>query len=102
MFARIYKPAKTAMQSGKANVKHWRLDFDAETARRIDPLMGWTSADDMTASQVRLHFKTRDEAVAYAEKHSIPYRVEEPRKSEMHPKAYSDNFAHRRRKPWTH
>ncbi len=102
MYARIYQPAKTAMQSGKANTKSWLMDFDAETARRIDPLMGWTSADDMTASQVRLTFETQDEAIAFAKKHSIPYRLEEPRKSDVHPKAYSDNFAYKRRKPWTH
>ncbi len=102
MFARIYQPAKTAMQSGRANTKSWRLDFDAETARRIDPLMGWTSADDMTASQVRLTFDTREEAVAFAEKHAIAYRLESPRKSETHAKAYADNFAFKRRSPWTH
>ncbi len=102
MFARIYQPAKTAMQSGRANTKGWRLEFDAETARRIDPLMGWTSADDMNASQVRLQFETRDEAVAYAEKHAIPYRLEAARKSAAKPKAYSDNFSFKRRAPWTH
>ena len=102
MFARIYQPAKTAMQSGRANTKSWRLDFDAKTARRIDPLMGWTSAEDMTANQVRLTFDTSEEAVAYAEKHAIAYRLERPRKSESHPKAYADNFAFKRRAPWTH
>ncbi|MEO1251947.1 MAG: ETC complex I subunit [Pseudomonadota bacterium] len=101
-FARIYQPAKTAMQSGRAKTKQWRMDFDAQTARRIDPLMGWTSAEDMTASQVRLTFDTRDEAVAFAEKHSIPYRLEEPRASARTVKAYADNFAFQRRKPWTH
>ena len=102
MIARIYQPAKTAMQSGRANTKSWRLEFDAETARRIDPLMGWTGAEDMTASQVRLTFDTRDEAVAFAEKHAIVFRLEEPRKSSPRPKAYSDNFAFKRRAPWTH
>ena len=90
------------MQSGRANTRNWRLEFDAETARRIDPLMGWTGAEDMNASEVRLQFETRDEAVAYAEKHAIPYRVEAPRKSAAHPKAYSDNFSFKRRAPWTH
>ena len=56
MFARIYRPAKTAMQSGRAKAKAWLLEFDAETARQIDPLMGWTSAEDTTAGQVRLYF----------------------------------------------
>ena len=102
MFARIYRPAKTAMQSGKAKAKHWHLEFDAETARHIDPLMGWTSADDMAASQVRLTFDSREEAIAYAERHAIPYRVEALPDVDMHPKSYSDNFAFKRRKPWTH
>lgn len=102
MFARIYRPAKTAMQSGKAKSKGWRLEFDAEAARRVDPLMGWTSANDMAASQVRLTFDSQEDAVAYAEKNAIPYRVETRPDAEMHPKAYSDNFAFKRRKPWTH
>ncbi len=102
MFARIFKPAKTAMQSGRANTKAWVLEFDARTARRIDPLMGWTGAQDMDASQVRLFFDTKDEAVAYAEKHGLAYRVEPERKPTVRPKAYADNFAYRRRLPWTH
>ncbi|MEM8771170.1 MAG: ETC complex I subunit [Pseudomonadota bacterium] len=102
MLARIYKPAKTAMQSGMANTKVWRIEFDAETARRIDPLMGWTSAEDMQASQVRLTFETQEEAVGFAERHAIPYRIETAHVRDVHPKAYSDNFAFKRRKPWTH
>lgn len=102
MFARIFKPAKTAMQSGKAKTANWFLEFEAETARRIDPLMGWTSADETTPGQVRLSFASRDEAVAYAERHGIAYRVEQEHKREFHPKAYSDNFSFQRRKPWTH
>ena len=102
MFARIFKPAKTAMQSGKAKTSHWVLEFEAETARRIDPLMGWTSADETTAGQVRLTFASQEEAVAYSEKHGIAYRVEAEHAPSMHPKAYSDNFSFRRRKPWTH
>ncbi len=54
MFARIFKPAKTAMQSGRAKTSRWVLEFEAEAARRIDPLMGWTSADETTPGQVRL------------------------------------------------
>ena len=102
MFARIYRPSKTAMQSGKANTKSWLLEFDAETARRVDPLMGWTSAEDMKAGQVSLSFASEDEAAAYAEKHGIPYRVEAEQTPNAQPKAYSDNFAFQRRKPWTH
>ncbi len=102
MFARIYRPSKTAMQSGKAKTRKWLLEFDAETARRIDPLMGWTSAEDMAAGQVRLGFETSDEAAAYAEKHGLPYRIEPDHDATAKPKAYADNFAFHRRKPWTH
>ncbi len=102
MFARIFKPAKTAMQSGKAKTARWVLEFEAEAARRIDPLMGWTSADETTPGQVRLYFESEEDAVAYAEKHGLPYRVEAPRAPAIKPKAYSDNFAFRRRQPWTH
>ncbi|MBB5518695.1 ETC complex I subunit [Amphiplicatus metriothermophilus] len=102
MLARIYRPAKTAMQSGKAQTREWRLEFEAEAARRIDPLMGWTSGADTRAGQVRLSFASREEAVAYAERHAIPYVIEEPHPLAQRPKAYADNFAHRRRAPWTH
>ena len=70
MRVRIYQPARSAMQSGTARTKSWVLDFPPADQRGIDPLMGWTSSDD-TQSQVRLHFDSLDEAVAYAVK-SLP------------------------------
>ncbi|MBI1365950.1 MAG: ETC complex I subunit [Alphaproteobacteria bacterium] len=102
MLARIYKPAKTAMQSGVANTRVWLLDFEAEAARRIDPVMGWTSGSDMDASELRLTFETKEAAIAFAEKHGIPYQVFDAPPARPVVKAYSDNFAYRRRKPWTH
>ncbi len=102
MFAKIYQPSKTAMQSGKAKTAQWLLEFEAAAARRIDPLMGWTSSDDTTAGQVRLSFETRESAIKYAESRNIPYQLTEPHRATPVPKAYSDNFAFRRRKPWTH
>ena len=56
MVARIYKPAKTAMQSGFGNTKGWKLDFEPEAPRRVEPLMGWTSSSDMR-QQLRLQFE---------------------------------------------
>ena len=91
MKARIYQPAKTAMQSGSAQTKCWRLEYDAVKAREIDPLMGWTSSADMP-QQVSLRFESRDHAVAFAEKSGIPYHVEEPHKRTVRPKSYADNF----------
>lgn len=102
MFARIFQPAKTAMQSGKAKTGVWLLEFEAEVARRIDPLMGWTSADETTPGQVRLHFETKEAAIKYAESRNIPYQVIAAKAATPVAKAYSDNFAFRRRKPWTH
>ena len=99
--ARIYKPAKTAMQSGLGRTKAWVLEYEPESPRAIDPLMGWTSSADMNA-QVRLTFDTEDEAIAYAERNAIPYRVLKPTPRKAVPKSYSDNFVYGRRKPWTH
>ena len=101
MAARIYKPAKTAMQSGTAKTREWVLDYEPEQPREIEPLMGWTSSGDMRA-QVRLRFATAEEAVAYAERHGIPYQVFDTKASARRPIAYADNFAFKRRDAWTH
>ncbi len=101
MRARIYRPAKNAMQSGKARTKQWLLEFEPEAAQTIDPLMGWTSSTDMR-QQVTLEFDTAEEAVAYAQKHGIPYQRFEPHVAPPRPKAYSDNFRFDRRVPWSH
>src|ERR1700752_2764453 len=101
MTARIYKPSKTAMQSGIANTKAWVLDFEPESPRRVEPLMGWTSSADMR-QQLRLRFDTKDEAVAYCERHGIAYQVFEWAAPTRHGLSYADNFAFRRRDAWTH
>lgn len=99
--ARIYKPAKTAMQSGTAKTREWLLEFEPEQAREVEPLMGWTSSGDMR-QQVRLRFDTAEEAVAYCERHGIPYQVSEPKAPASRTMAYADNFAYGRRGLWTH
>jgi hypothetical protein len=101
MRARIYRPAKNAMQSGAARTKLWLLEFEPESARRIDPLMGWTSSADMR-QQVQLEFATREEAIAYAEKHAIPYQLFEPHRPAAKAKSYADNFRFDRKIPWSH
>jgi len=101
MSARIFSPAKTAMQSGKAKTGYWVLEFDPAEPRKIDPLMGYTSSGDMK-SQIRLSFPTKEEAVAYAEREKIPYRLEEPKEAVRLQISYSDNFRYDRRTPWTH
>jgi ETC complex I subunit conserved region len=99
--ARIYKPAKTAMQSGTAKTKEWMLDYEPAEPREIEPLMGWTSSGDMR-QQLRLHFDTKEEAVAYCERHGIAFQVSEPKERTRRTISYSDNFAYGRRSPWTH
>jgi hypothetical protein len=101
MLARIFQPAKTAMQSGKAKTREWILEFEPASARALDPLMGWTSSTDMNG-QVRLRFDSKEDAVAYAEKHGIPFRLHEPQQATVILKAYADNFAYGRKQPWTH
>jgi hypothetical protein len=101
MTARIYRPSKTAMQSGQANSRAWVLDFEPEQARQVEPLMGWTSSGDMR-QQVRLQFNRKEEAVAYCERHGIAYQLSEPKPPARRTIAYADNFAFRRRDAWTH
>jgi ETC complex I subunit conserved region len=101
MTARIYKPARTAMQSGTAKTKAWVLDYEPEQPRAIEPLMGWTSSGDMK-QQLRLRFDTQEEAVAYCERNGIAYEVFESKPPKPPRIAYSDNFAPTRRSPWTH
>ncbi len=103
MRARIYQPARNAMQSGAAKTRHWILEFAPASAREVDPLMGWTSSDD-TQAQVRLTFDSRDAAQAYAAEHGIDAQVTEPkrRKPVIRKGGYGENFATSRRGAWTH
>lgn len=101
MVARIYRPAKTAMQSGKGKTQRWVLDYEPEVARSVEPLMGYTSSSDMK-QQIRLFFEDKDDAVAYAKRNGIPFRVEEPRERTVRGASYSDNFKFTRNAPWTH
>lgn len=103
MTARIFKPARTAMSSGTAKTKDWVLEFLPSEARRIDPLMGWTSSSDMN-SQVRLKFESLEAAKAYAEDQGIDAIVLKPktRKPNIRKGGYGENFATDRRGAWTH
>jgi hypothetical protein len=101
MQVRIYQPARTAMQSGKALTHQWVLEFPPAGPRTADPLMGWTSSTD-TQRQVKLKFETKEEAIAYAEKHGLPYLIEEPSPRNLQLRAYADNFKFDRVGRWTH
>ncbi len=101
MVARIYQPAKNAMQSGRAQTKTWVLEFEPARARKIDPLMGWTSSSDMQG-QVRLTFDSKEDAMAYAKKYGIQHRVINTRPRKRVAKSYSDNFKYGKLESWTH
>jgi len=88
--AKIYKPTRTAMQSGKRNTKFWVLEFETLNTG-INPLMGWVTSKD-TMSEVKLEFNTKDEAINYATKNQIHYELIEPQKRKLIKKSYSDNF----------
>ncbi|MDR5651036.1 ETC complex I subunit [Ruixingdingia sedimenti] len=103
MRARIYQPARNAMQSGMAKTHHWVLEFAPASPREIDPLMGWTSSDD-TQRQVRMRFPTREAAEEYARAQGIDYVLTEPHKRtpNIRPGGYGENFATNRKGAWTH
>lgn len=101
MTARISRPTKSATQSGRATTRRWLLEFEPETAREIEPLMGWTSSGDMK-QQVRLWFADKAEAIAYAERNGLAYTVDEPAPDSPRTMSYSDNFKPGRIGQWTH
>ena len=88
--AKIYKPTKTAMQSGFRNTKNWLLEFDTLNTG-INPLMGWETSQD-TMSEIKLEFSNKEQAINYAKKNNIDYYVVEPEKRKIIKKSYTDNF----------
>ena len=101
MTARIYKPARTAMQSGEARTKEWLVEVEPVVRRELEPLMGWTSASD-TRAQVRLEFDSKEEAIAYAVRAGLAYTVIEPKPRAQIKKSYAENFRFGRLGSWTH
>lgn len=101
MLARIYKPARTAMQSGNAAAEKWLLEYEPEIRPAADPLMGYTSSADMRR-QIRLEFDTREEAILYAKRNNIPFVASEAKDPAPKKISYSDNFRFGRPQPWTH
>jgi ETC complex I subunit conserved region len=101
MPARIFKPSRNAMQSGKGKSQAWVLEFEQEAPREADPLMGWTSASE-TSTQVKLSFDTCEQAEAYARKKGVAYTVQPEAPVRTNKKSYSDNFKFGRNENWTH
>jgi len=88
--AKIYKPSKTAMQSGLRNTKKWILEFDT-TDNEINLLTGWETSKD-TMSEVKLEFSNKQEAINYVKKNNINYYIVEPKSRKIIKKSYTDNF----------
>jgi hypothetical protein len=103
MRATIYQPARNAMTSGQAKTKTWVLEYTPSEARSVDPLMGWTSSNDMN-SQVKLSFDSKEAAIAYATDKGLAYSITEPHKRSHNVRngGYGENFATYRRAVWTH
>jgi hypothetical protein len=91
MVARIYQPARTATQSGRAKTRRWVLELAPRSPRLADPLCGWLGSDD-TDQQVQLWFPDKEAAVAYAKRRGLEYRVFEPHRRVVRPKSYAENF----------
>ncbi|KAI9731379.1 MAG: NADH:ubiquinone oxidoreductase 21kD subunit [Cirrosporium novae-zelandiae] len=92
---RIYKPTKAATQSGTWYGNDWRMDWDplSKGYRWENPLMGWqSSADSMQGTH--LNFKSKEDAVRFAQKQGYEYFVQEPNERKFVPKAYANNFLH--------
>lgn len=98
---RIYQPRKTAMQSGRAKTRYWLVEYEPGAKVKNDPLMGWVGHGD-TRNQLRMRFETREEAVAFCQKHELDYHLIEPKARKLQHKSYADNFRYDRVKNWTH
>ena len=91
MKAKIYKPSKTAMQSGRSKYNKWVLKFSDQKNQLKDIMMGWNGGSS-TVSQIELKFSSKDEAVSYAKKNSIDYEILETSERKVINKSYADNF----------
>ena len=94
MDARIFKPAKPATQSGRFRTRLWVVEHEPHSRQEADRLIGWIGSDD-TDNQVRLHFPSRDAAIAYCEKNGLSFSVAEPHARIVRPKSYAENFIRR-------
>ena len=101
MRVRIYKPSKSAMQSGRNKSDDWVLEFPRHYAATPDMLMGWQSSSDTTRT-IRMVFPTKDDAIAYANTYGFDYHVIKSVHRRLKLRAYADNFASGHRQAWTH
>ncbi len=99
ILAKIYCPAKTAMQSGRGKTREWVLEYKSTTPMTPDALMGWNSGAD-TLAQLQLKFPTKEAAIAYAKAKQLGYEVIEPHKVRTGPKSYAANFSFNRKRAY--
>ncbi len=105
MYARIYKPAPSAMQSGPSKSSEWIVEAAPQSPKKRDPLMGWSGSKGATA-QIKMRFSSKEDAISYAEARGLEYDVIESnprkRKPNIRKMGYAENFVPTRRMPWTH
>mgnify|MGYP006114668171 CR=1 len=101
MTIKIYKPSKTAMQSGFGKTKKWLAEFISSEESVKDSLMGWNSTSD-TKSQIKIFFDTKDQAIEWAKNNNYQFVVDEPKVRKIKIKSYASNFDINRKESWTH
>ena len=101
MTIKIYKPSKTAMQSGLGKTKKWLAEYISNEETIKDNLMGWNSSSD-TKSQIKVFFDSKEQAIEWAKNNNYQYFVEEPKIRKVKIKSYASNFDINRKEPWTH
>lgn len=101
MTIKIYKPSKTAMQSGIGKTKNWLAEYISENETHRDHLMGWNGSTD-TKSQIKLFFESKEQAIAWAKNNDYQYFVEDPKKRKIKIKSYASNFDVNKKESWTH
>ena len=101
MTIKIYKPSKTAMQSGLGKSKKWLAEYISDSDNFKDSLMGWNSSLD-TQTQIKVFFDTKEQALTWVKKNNYQFFVEEKKNKKIKPKSYASNFDVNRKEPWTH
>lgn len=86
----IYRPARSAMQSGEAETTKWQVDFDAQQ-KWENPMIGWASSDDPVQA-LRLRFDTAEQAESFCRKQGWDYQIAKEPVSRLEPRSYGDNF----------
>ena len=101
MTIKIYRPSKTAMQSGLRKTKKWLAEYISDLETEKDSLMGWNSSKD-TKTQIKIFFETKQQAIKWAKKNNYQFFIEEPMIKKINIKSYADNFDINKKEPWTH